>query len=156
MGSSGKKSVIATITAYNQADMTSTPLTASKSATNISAPTSTTSINDVNYCQFCLSLNQTSTQCSALPLQIYATLINMREAYFSSILRHHPWAQQSTYRNRSPPKKAHSRPDTQCSISASTWPIALQPHNLLPNRPIPDGPATQPSMRNQNERIVGG
>lgn len=47
-----------------------------------SLPTSKLPIDDVHYCSFCLSFSHPSMQCTALPPQIHAALINKREVNY--------------------------------------------------------------------------
>lgn len=66
---------------------------------------STIPINDAPLCRFCLSSSRPTTQCSAMPSQLHATLINTGEASLPFIARSPRWhlsnyIEVSLYRNK--------------------------------------------------------
>lgn len=58
---------------------------------------STTSINEAPFCQFCLASNLQATQCPEIAPQLSTTLINTHEANLSSMARQPQWCPSSSY-----------------------------------------------------------
>lgn len=121
---------------------------ATTSATITFEPTSAMSIDEVQYCCFCQSLNHRFTKRTSFQSQISVKLIGTREANLPSILRH-PWCSQpNTYCNCSDLKNEHYTSNTQGLVYTSTESVFLRPPSPLLNRQVANAPLKHLSMKN--------
>lgn len=117
--------------AGNHADMAPTPSmppAAASSATIISPPTSTKSIDDVPYYCFCLANKHLTTQCPDIPPQLCSKIFNKHETNVPSIARGRRQNQWNIYCERLSMKYG-SIPTTKRSMKNSHMhPPAHQPN----------------------------
>lgn len=103
-------------------------------------PLSSTSIDDGTFCSFGLVSSHPTTQCSSIPLQLRATLIDKRKDNLRFIWRRPKWYLSNPYHGRSPPKYG-SKLTMQRLGTASDMP-PHQPRNHPPNKYVAKASAT--------------
>lgn len=79
----------------------------------ILTPLSTTSIDNVQFCLFCLASHHSTPHCPFISPQLCKRLISTREANLSPIARHPRWYRSNPHPGESSPRHG-STPTTQC------------------------------------------